>query len=71
MIEEVPRLVAPMKYQARFREQKRSRDSENAYYVFDLRWRRPDRSSPLVELLEIIDRHFPVKSFWLTTGNGR
>jgi len=71
VIEEIPRLVAPMKYQARFREQRRSRDFENADYVFELSWRRPERASPPVELLEIIDRRFPVKSFELTTDNGR
>jgi putative Mg2+ transporter-C (MgtC) family protein len=71
VMEEIPRLVAPMKYQARFREQRRSRDFENADYVFELSWRRPERASPPVELLEIIDRRFPVKSFELTTDNGR
>ncbi|HEX5231346.1 MAG TPA: hypothetical protein VFW56_03850 [Bradyrhizobium sp.] len=70
MMEEIPRLVAPMKYQARFREQRRSHDSENADYVFELSWRRPECAGPPVELLEIIDRRFPVESFELTTDNG-
>jgi putative Mg2+ transporter-C (MgtC) family protein len=71
VLEEVPRLVEPMKYRARFQEQRGSPDSENTDYVFELSWRRPERASPPVELLEIIDRHFPVKSFELTTDNGR
>lgn len=69
--EEIPRLVAPMKYQARFREQRRRPDSENTDYVFELCWRRPERASPPIELLDMIDRRFPVTSFELTTDNGR
>jgi putative Mg2+ transporter-C (MgtC) family protein len=71
VLEEFPRLVEPMKYRARFQEQRRSPDSENSDYVFELSWRRPERASPPVELLQMIDRRFPVKSFELTTDNGR
>jgi putative Mg2+ transporter-C (MgtC) family protein len=71
VVEEIPRLVAPMRYRAHFREQRHIRDSEHTDYVFELCWRRPERASPPVELLEMIDRRFPVQSFELTTDNGR
>lgn len=40
-------------------------------YTFELSWKRPELASPPIELLQTIDRHFPVNSFELTTDNGR
>jgi putative Mg2+ transporter-C (MgtC) family protein len=71
VLDEIPRLVEPMEYRARFREQQRIPDSETADYVFELCWRRPERANPPVELLQAIERRFPVKAFELTTDNGR
>jgi putative Mg2+ transporter-C (MgtC) family protein len=71
VIEDVPRLVQPMKYRARFQEQRQNPGSDNTDYSFELSWRRPELASPPTEVLQMIDRQFPVKSFELTTDNGR
>jgi putative Mg2+ transporter-C (MgtC) family protein len=71
VIEDVLRLVQPMKYRAHFQEQRQNPGSDNTDYSFELSWRRPELSSPPTELLQMIDRQFPVKSFELTTDNGR
>jgi putative Mg2+ transporter-C (MgtC) family protein len=71
VLEDVPKLVQPMNYRARFQEQKRSFDSNNMDYSFELSWKKPELAKPPVELLQMIDRQYPVKSFELTTNNGR
>jgi putative Mg2+ transporter-C (MgtC) family protein len=71
VLEELPKLVRTMNYRARFQEQRRGPGSETVDYLFELSWKRPELASPPIELLEAIDRQFPVKSFELTTDNGR
>ncbi|MBU6464135.1 MAG: MgtC/SapB family protein [Bradyrhizobium sp.] len=71
VLEDIPKLIRPMKYRARFHEQKRSLDPDQTDYSFELSWRRPELDGPPIELLQTIDRHFPIKSFELTTDNGR
>ena len=71
VLEDLPRLVQSMQYRAHFQEQKRSLDSDHMDYSFELSWKRPELASPPVELLQTIDGRFPVKSFELTTNNGR
>lgn len=69
--EDIPKLVQPMKYRARFQEQRRNLDSDQTDYTFELSWQRPELARPPTELLEMIDRRFPIKSFELTSDNGR
>lgn len=69
--EDLPKLVQQMKYRARFQEQRWASEPEKTDYTFELSWRRPERADPPVELLRLIDRSFPIKSFELTTDNGR
>jgi putative Mg2+ transporter-C (MgtC) family protein len=71
VLEDLPNLLRPMKYRARFQEQKPSSDPGKRDYLFELSWKRPELARPPLELLETIDRQFPVKSFELTTDNGR
>lgn len=71
VLDEIPKLVHPMNYRARFQEQKISSDPGKTDYLFELSWKRPELASPPIELLQTIDRHFAVKSFELTTNNGR
>jgi putative Mg2+ transporter-C (MgtC) family protein len=71
VLEDLPKLVRSMQYRAHFQEQRRRPDSDNTDYSFELSWKRPELASPPVELLQTIDGRFPVKSFELTTNNGR
>lgn len=71
VLDEVPSLVRSMHYSARFHEQKRSPNPDMMDYSFELSWKRPELDGPPVDLLQTIDRRFPVKSFELTTNNGR
>ncbi len=71
VVEELPRLARQMKYRARYQEQRQAPEPEKMDYTFELSWRRPELSDPPLELLRLIDDRFPVKSFELTTDNGR
>jgi putative Mg2+ transporter-C (MgtC) family protein len=71
VIEELPRLIEPMNFRARFQHRKRDPASDKADYAFELSWRRAERASPPPELLVTLDQHFTIKSFQLTTDNGR
>lgn len=71
VLEDVPKLIRSMQYRARFLEQKPSRDPEKMDYSFELSWNRPERDDPPIDLLQTIDRRFPVRLFELTTNNGR
>ena len=71
VVGELPRLIEPMKFRARFQQRKRDPASDKADYTFELAWREAERAIPPPELLETLDRHFTVKSFELTTDNGR
>jgi putative Mg2+ transporter-C (MgtC) family protein len=71
VIDEVSGLLAPLKCQARFQEQKLTSDAGKADYVFELGWRRPERMAPPLDLLAALERRFQIKSFELTTDNGR
>jgi len=70
-VEELPRLIEPMNFRARFQERQHDPASDKADYVFELSWRRPEQAVPPRELLENLDRHFTIKSFQLTSDNGR
>jgi putative Mg2+ transporter-C (MgtC) family protein len=71
VVEELPKLIRSMQYRARFLEQRPSRDPEKMDYSFELSWNRPERDDPPIDLLQTIDRRFPVRLFELTTNNGR
>ena len=71
VLDEVPAMLRPMKFRARFRQQRRRADSDRAEYVFELTWRRPEQAVAPVELLWSLDERFEVTSFELTTDNGR
>jgi putative Mg2+ transporter-C (MgtC) family protein len=69
--EEVSALLKPLKFRARFQEQRRRTDSDKTEYVFELAWRRPEHAIAPLELLRTLDDRFQVTSFELTTDNGR
>lgn len=69
--EDLPKLVEQLKYRARFREQRQVSESQKMDYTFELSWTRPELADPPLDLLRLIDEKFPIKSFELTTDNGR
>jgi putative Mg2+ transporter-C (MgtC) family protein len=71
VLTELPRIVEPMKFHTRFQQQEHHPDSSKADYAFELSWRRPERAMLPLELFHALERHFTVKSFELTTDNGR
>jgi putative Mg2+ transporter-C (MgtC) family protein len=70
-VTEVPELAAALNYRARFRQQTESLDPHKADYAFEIAWRRPEQSTPPLDLLTRISERYPVKSFQLTSDNGR
>jgi putative Mg2+ transporter-C (MgtC) family protein len=71
IVERLTELVSPLRYRARFLEQRRTLDSATADYTFEVSWQRAERAAPPLDLLRLIDRHFSIKSFELTTENGK
>jgi putative Mg2+ transporter-C (MgtC) family protein len=71
VLEDVSAIVRPMRFHARFHEQRLRADSDKAEYVFELAWRRPEHAIPPLELLRTLDERFQVIAFELTTDNGR
>jgi putative Mg2+ transporter-C (MgtC) family protein len=69
--ENLPTLVKQMKYHAHFQEQQQATESQKIDYTFELSWRRPELADPPLDLLRLVDKSFPIKSFELTTDNGR
>jgi putative Mg2+ transporter-C (MgtC) family protein len=71
VLEEVSAILRPMKFRARFQEQRRRPDSDMTEYVFELAWRRPEHATPPLEMLRALDGRFQVTAFELTSHNGR
>jgi putative Mg2+ transporter-C (MgtC) family protein len=71
VVERLTDLVRPLHYQARFQEQRRTLDPATADYSFEISWQRPERAAPPLDLLRLIEEYFFIKSFELTTENGK
>lgn len=71
VIDALPKLIAPLHYNGRFQEQRRNDGSAKADYVFEVSWRRPEATCPPVDLLRFLEKHFVVRSFEVTTENGK
>ncbi len=71
VVERLTELVQPLLYRARFQEQRRTLDPATTDYTFEISWQRDERAAPPLDLLRVVDKHFSVKSFELTTENGR
>jgi putative Mg2+ transporter-C (MgtC) family protein len=70
-LRDLPCLLQPLHYRARFQQQRRIAGSDRAEYSFEISWKRPEQAAPPVDLIELIDRHYDLISFELTTENGR
>lgn len=70
-LDEVSRILGPMRCRAHFQERKLDPESQKADYTFELGWRRPEHATPPMDFLVALERRFKVKLFELTTDNGR
>jgi len=71
VVDDVPRLLQAMRCRARFQERRFDEGPDRADYVFELAWRRPEHAMPPFDVLRALEGRFEVKSFELTTDNGR
>lgn len=71
VVDEVPRLLGPMHFRARFQEQRRDPATDEEDYTFEVTWRRPERATPPLELFMTLASRFEIKAFELTSDNGR
>lgn len=71
VLEEVSRVLGPMRCRAQFLEQRLHPEQEKADYAFELAWRRPERATPPVDFMTALEGSFEIKSFELTTDNGK
>jgi hypothetical protein len=60
---EVPDLLGPIHYRARFEEQTLSPDGSKAHYAFELKWKRPERATPPRDMLAALDGRYETKAF--------
>ena len=70
-ISDLPALIAPLKCHAHLRERKASPYPAKADFRFEVSWRRPEQSTPPLELLQRVSERYPVMSFELISENGR
>jgi putative Mg2+ transporter-C (MgtC) family protein len=70
-LSDLPALIAPLKYRAHFRLRTASLNPAKAEFFFEVLWRRPEQSTPPLDLLQRISEHYAVTSFELTSENGR
>jgi len=68
---ELPQLVAPLHCHARFQSRRQGTAPGNAEYAFEVRWKRPERATPPMELLQTVAGRYTIKSFELTSENDR
>jgi len=64
---ELSSLIGPMGYQARFRREQRRDDASHFSLWFEISWRRPEAAGPPLDLLKLLNEHYPVVSFELSS----
>jgi putative Mg2+ transporter-C (MgtC) family protein len=67
VLDEVARLLGPMKCEARFQKRTLAPDAQRADYAFELAWVRPYHQAAPSDLLAALERRFQIKSFEFTT----
>jgi len=70
-LDDLPGILAKAKCHARFQERRLGADPQKADFVFELAWRRPERATLPSDMLQTVESRFQIKSFELTTENGR
>ena len=59
-------LIAPLGYEAQFRSQQ-NKDAKHTTVLFDIGWRRSEVEGPPIDLLKLVNEHFPNSFFEMTT----
>ena len=70
-LDEVSRILGPMRCRVFFQERMLDPESQKADYCFEVGWRRPEHAMLPVDFLVALDSRFEVKLFELTTDTGR
>jgi putative Mg2+ transporter-C (MgtC) family protein len=60
-------LIIPEGYSAQFRRQSQSDDPRHVKLWYEITWTRPEVAGPPHDLLKVINEHYPVVSFEVTT----
>jgi putative Mg2+ transporter-C (MgtC) family protein len=68
---ELPQLIAPLHCHARFHGRKHDAGAGSAEDTFEIRWKRPERATLPLELLQTVGARYTIKSFELTSENDR
>jgi putative Mg2+ transporter-C (MgtC) family protein len=68
---ELPQLIAPLHCRARFHGRKQDAGPGSAEDTFEIRWKRPERATLPLELLQTVSTRYTIKSFELTSENDR
>ncbi|HTJ97317.1 MAG TPA: MgtC/SapB family protein [Rhodocyclaceae bacterium] len=63
----LPGLIAPLGYKARFDRQSQTADPAHATLGFEIGWRRAEVSGPPLDLMKLVNEHYSVVSFALTS----
>lgn len=71
VLDDLPSMLGKAKCQARFQDRRISADTQKADFTFELSWRRPERAAFPSDILKAVESRFQIKSFELTTENGR
>ncbi len=66
-VSDIPALVASLKCSAQFRWRSSSPDPEKAEFCFEISWRRPEQSTPPLDLLSLVAERYPINSFELAS----
>jgi putative Mg2+ transporter-C (MgtC) family protein len=68
---DLPQLIAPLHCHAHFLARKPGAVPGRPEYAFEIRWKRPERATPPLELLQTVGDRYAIKSFELTSENDR
>lgn len=66
-LSDLANLIAPLGYRIQFRRQNQSEDARYARLWFEIFWIRPEVAGPPLDLLAVVNQHYPVVSFELTS----
>ncbi|MBS0527852.1 MAG: MgtC/SapB family protein [Proteobacteria bacterium] len=70
VVSDVPKLAERLGYRARFASVQDAADGRTDY-SFEVSWRQRERSEPPVDLMALIRQNYALRTFSLTTENGR
>ncbi len=60
-------LLAPSGYKAQFRRQTQSEDGTHVRLWFEICWKQPEVAKPPLDLPKLVNEHYPILSFMITS----